>query len=132
MISIDIRRRIVRAYQGGLCKTYEETAEMFDVGSASVSRLLRLHRETGDIRPKPIGGNNAQRVDREWLKGHAMQYPDDRLIDRVDAWERVSGRRVTRATMSNAMREIGWTYKKRPPSPTNKNEATSLRSATRL
>jgi transposase len=121
MISIDVRRRIIRAYRTGRCESYAEAAEMFDVGEATVSRLLRLFRETGDVQPKRIGGNNPQRVDRMWLKQHAEQYPDDRLRDRVDAWEQESGKRVTRATMSNAMKDIGWTHKKRRPSLMSKS-----------
>ena len=51
-ISLDLRRRIVDAYRNGLTETYEATAEMFGVGMATVSRLLRRKRETGDVLPK--------------------------------------------------------------------------------
>src|SRR5215470_9074656 len=50
-----VRRAIVRAfYQEGF--TYEEIARVLDIGVASVSRILRLHRETGGIEPRPRGG----------------------------------------------------------------------------
>ena len=39
-LSIDLRRRIVAAYAAKRSGTYEETAELFDVGEATVSRLL--------------------------------------------------------------------------------------------
>jgi transposase len=132
MISIDIRRRVVRAYETRRCQTYEDTAETFDIGVATVSRLLRLYRETGDVKPKAVGGNNPKKVDLGWLVSHAEQYPDDRLGDRVEAWERASGKRVSKTTMANAMKEIGWTHKKRPPSPMNKTGKTLSQNERRL
>ncbi len=56
-ISLDLRRRIVRAYRSGLTSSYEATADMFEVGRASVSRLLRRDRETGDVLPNKRGGD---------------------------------------------------------------------------
>lgn len=49
MIPIAVRRKIVEAYQSGLSGSFVETAEFFGVGEASVNRLIRLHRETGDV-----------------------------------------------------------------------------------
>lgn len=112
-LSIDLRRRIVDAYEGRRTATYVATAEMFDVGYATVSRLLRRKRETGDVLPKPRGGNNPRRVNLEWLADHARENPDDRLIDRVAAWKQHSGRSVSISSVSRALRAIGWTHKKR-------------------
>ena len=111
-ISIELRRRIVAAHTQGLTNSYEETAEMFGVGRATVSRLLRRHRETGDVLPLPVGGNNPRKVDLTWLREHASQYPDALLSERVLAWEKKSTIKVSITTMSSAMRAIGWTYKK--------------------
>ena len=110
--SIDLRRRIVDAYQTGRTSTYEATAAMFDVGVATVNRLLRRKRETGDVLPKPRGGNNPRRVDLEWLKGHAREYPDARIADRIAAWEQHSGGSVSVGAMWNALQAINWTHKK--------------------
>ena len=89
-LPIELRRRIVEAYPKGLTTTYEKTAEMFGVGRATVNRLLRRERETGDVLYKPRGGNNPRKIEREWLKKHALENPDARLIDRVWAWEKHS------------------------------------------
>ncbi|WP_143825720.1 helix-turn-helix domain-containing protein [Nannocystis exedens] len=54
-ISVDLRIRIVEArVQDG--QTYEQLAERFHVGRATVDRVLRLQRETGSVEPKPHGG----------------------------------------------------------------------------
>jgi transposase len=114
MIGIELRRRIVEAYDSGLSGSYEQTAELFGVGRATVSRLLRRHRETGDVKALPVGGNYPRQVDLDWLREHAQSEPDARLVDRIEAWEHVSGRRVASSTMSMAMRTFGWTHKKTP------------------
>jgi transposase len=111
--SLDLRRRIVDAYQEGRTPTYEATADMFDVGRATVNRLLRRKRETGDVLPRPRGGNNPRRVDLEWLKANAQAEPDARLIDRIEAWKKKSGRKVGIGSMWRALHAIGWTHKKR-------------------
>lgn len=112
-LSLDLKRRIVAAYRSGQSGTYEQTALLFGVGEATVSRVLRRYRETGDVLNKPRGGNNPRRVDLAWLRRHAEGHPDARLIDRVEAWAESGGVRVHVSTMSLAMRAIGWTHKKK-------------------
>lgn len=124
MIGKELREKIVEAYLSRRSGTYEETAKLFGVGRATVSRLLRRHRETGAVDPLPVGGNNPRVIDLVWLRAHAEAHPDDRLRDRIDAWEAESGRRVGSSTMSNAMREIGWSFKKKRRSPTSEIDRT--------
>lgn len=115
--SLDLRRRVVAAYHSGLTVTYEATATMFGIGRATVSRLLRRKRESGDVEFKPRGGNRARVVDTAWLEAHAAGEPDARLVDRIAAWAAHSGRTVSVGAMHSAMQRIGWTHKKRRRSP---------------
>lgn len=112
-LSIDLRRRVVDAYLSKRSGTYAQTAALFGIGEATVSRLLRRHRETGDVIYKPKGGNNPRRVDLDWLREHLEAHPDARLIDRVEAWEQYSGQRVCLTAMWSAVHACGWTHKKR-------------------
>ena len=130
-ISYDLRQRIVAAYKSGLTGTYEATAEMFSVGRATVSRLLRRDRETGDVVPKPRGGDLRRAVDLQWLSESASNDPDARLVDRIEAYESHSGRRVSVGAMWNALSAIGWTHKKRRLLPANGTDQTSSNSARR-
>ena len=127
-LSIDLRRRVVEAYRAKRSGTYLQTAELFGIGEATVSRLLRRFRETGDVQQKARGGNNPRRVDLQWLCGDLEASPDARLRDRVDAWERVSGRRVSVTAMWLAVRACGWTHKKRRWSPARGTGRMSKRS----
>ena len=124
-LSIDLRRRLVEAYRTKKSGTYAATAALFGVGEATVSRLLRRQRETGDVHYKAKGGNNPRRVDLEWLRGHLAREPDARLIDRIEAWKEHSGKPVSLGAMWLAVRACGWTHKKKRWSPESKTVRTS-------
>ena len=127
-LSIDLRRRVVEAYLAGRTATYAETATVFAIGYATVNRLLRRKRETGDVLSKPKGGNNPRRVDLNWLEENARSHPDARLIDRAAAWKEHSGRAVSISAISRGLHAIGWTHKKRRPLRASATALMSKRS----
>src|SRR4029079_14055014 len=102
-ISLDLRRRILNAYRSGMTASYEATASMFGVGRATVNRLLRRERETGDVLEKPRGGNNPKVVDDAWVREHCTAHPDATLRERVVACAEHSGAEVSISAMSNAV-----------------------------
>ena len=62
-LSIDLRQRIIKAYEAGGV-TQQQVAERFDVGIASVVRLLARKRATGGLEPKPNVGGRSRRKAR--------------------------------------------------------------------
>ena len=128
-ISPEMRRRVRDAYRKKLTESYNATAEMFGIGRATVGRILRRDRDTGDVQLKPRGGNNPRVVDLEWLAKHAEAEPDARLLDRVEAWVAQGGRRVGIEAMNRALHAIGWTHKKKRPSPGSVKQQPSKRGA---
>lgn len=129
--SLDLRRRVVAAYRSGMTATYAATAAVFGIGEATVSRILRRYRETGDVAFKPRGGNRARVVDDVWLLAHASAEPDARLVDRIAAWATHSGRTVSLGAMHDAMKRIGWTHKKKLPLRGSGTRPQSKSAATR-
>ncbi len=129
--SLDLRRRMVAAYRSGLTASYDAAAEMFGVGRATVSRMLRRERETGDVQLKPRGGNRKRVVDDAWLTAHAVAEPDARLVDRVAAWHAHSGVKVSVSAMHAALQRMGWTHKKRRRSLASATPPPSKRGALR-
>jgi transposase len=119
-LSLDFRRRIVEAYRTKKSGTYKRTASLFGISVATLGRLLRRHRETGDVFCKPKGGNNPRRVDLNWLRENLHAHADARLVDRVDEWERHVGKRVSLAAMCDAVHACGWTHKKSRWSPVSR------------
>ena len=111
-LSIGLRRRLVQAYQSKQSGTYAATAALFSVGEATVSRLLRRFRQSGDVKYRPNGGYNPRRVDMDWLREHLAANPDVRLVDRIEAWLERSGKRVGIGAMWLSVRACGWSHKK--------------------
>jgi transposase len=110
--SEDLRWRVVRAATIGTPR--EDVARQFAVSLPTITRWLRLKRETGELVPKPVPGPPAIKLDA------LMVALPERLVDRADAtleehcawWRGVSGVAVSTATMSRALTRLGWTRKK--------------------
>jgi transposase len=64
-ISVEVRERVVAAHREGK-GTYAQLSDLFQVGEASVSRWLRLERETGVLTPKSPPGR-APKLDAQGL-----------------------------------------------------------------
>lgn len=110
--SEDLRERVVRAVAIGTPR--DEVALTYEVSSATITRWLRLKRETGSLAPKPVPGPVAVKTEA------LMAALPERLAERADAtldeqcswWRGVSGVTVSTATMSRALTRLGHTRKK--------------------
>ena len=54
-LSVDLRSRVVAAVDGGLSR--RKAAERFGVSISSAIRWTGQVRRTGDVRPRPVGGD---------------------------------------------------------------------------
>ncbi len=126
--SKDLRTRVLAAVDRGDPRA--RIVETFGVSSATVRRWLRRRRETGEVAPRPSPGRTpsicktAQERRAPWEQLETR--PEATLEEHRESWERERGVRVSVATMSRAIRRLGWTYKQRrwePPSETKEREA---------
>ncbi len=94
---------------------------------ATIGRYARRRRETGEVAARPSPGRppsickSAQ--ERRALWQQLEESPEATLERHRELWEERGGARVSVATMSRAIRGLGWTYKKRrwgPPSATTR------------
>lgn len=113
-ISLDLRKRIVAAYgaDGG---TYEEIATRFAVGEASVSRLLRRHREKASLEPDPHGGGQPPRIQPEQyddLRALVAEQPDRTVQQLAHLWAERFGVNLSRSAMQRALLKAGFSWKK--------------------
>src|SRR5438128_3302827 len=87
---------------------------MFGVSRASIKRDLKQRREEGHMRPKAIPGRPPKKraqVEADVLP--QLQAHDDATLEQHSAmWEQTHGERVSRWTMSRAIKRLGWTRKK--------------------
>ena len=104
--SKDLRERIVGAIEQGMPR--KEIVKVFAVSLASIKRYLKQYPETGTLAGKTIPGRPSKKLVpfqlgvREQLEAAA----DATLQER-------SGTGVSPATMSRAIKRMGWTRKKK-------------------
>jgi len=112
--SQDLRERVLRAVDLGCPRA--EIAQLFGVSLATIKRYLKLRREEGHVRPKAIPGRSPKkRAQVEASVIPQLQAHDDATLEQhCDLWEQTHGERVSRWTMSRAIKRLGWTRKKSP------------------
>ncbi len=130
--SKDLRLRVLAAVDRG--ERREEIMHLFGVSVAANGRWLRRRKDTGEVAPRPSPGRtpsilrSAQEKEALWQQLEAS--PEATLEEHRQAWERERGVWVSIATMSRAIRRLGWTYKQRrwvPPNVTSKPEPAGAR-----
>jgi len=126
-ISLDLRRRLIKAWQKQHLSR-KELAARFLVGEATVGRLLRRFRATGDVLPKPRGGGNPRRIDERgerFLCSLVERNPDWTTYELADAYNEWAIVKVHRSTVLRVLRRLGFTRKKSPFSPRNVRPSAS-------
>ena len=124
-LSNDLRRRIVSAYFDGE-GTLDEVAGRFQVGSATVVRLVRMHRQNGSVAPKPRAGGPAPIVrpeDVPLLERWLAENPSLTQTELAERYEEHTGRPVSQRTSRRTLERAGITRKKSrntPPSGTDR------------
>ena len=120
--SIDLRERIVAAYDAGE-GNMQEVADRFKVSLGLVKKLMAQRRNLGTIEPqyqnvgrKPaFDGENLNQLDK-FLQKHA----DATLIEIQEHFsDSVS---CSLQAIANAIKRLGWRYKKKHYEPVSKTE----------
>src|SRR3954469_1018572 len=111
--SQDLRKRVLQTIQRG-DGSVRQIARRFLVSASFVTRLLRLHRSTGSLEPKPHGGGNPAVLtpeDLERLRELIRQQPDATL---EECRQRL-GVDCSLMTISRALSQLGLPRKKKVP-----------------
>jgi transposase len=124
-LSLDLRERIVRAYDKGE-GTREEIAQRFSVSLGMVKKLLQQRRKTGCIKARHHLAGHKKLIVAEHriaMRQHLKRKPDMTLIELREAL----GLECTLPAIHYVLVDMGLTYKKRrsaPPSRTAKTTAS--------
>ena len=114
-LSMDLRRRIVDAYENGE-GTYSDMAERFDVGEATVSRLLKRNRYGGDLTPNKAGGDRRSvRVPDEVaqsIEGLVRDEPNWTTQELADQVKEDFGLSITRQQVGKLLHSLGFSFKR--------------------
>src|SRR2546425_1523781 len=113
-IPIRLREAIIRAREQRF--TYEQIAGTLGVGRATVSRVLRLHRETGGVAPRPAGGGWRSPIHgriANLLRAIVRELPDATVAELTDALMERGEQRTSRSAVQRALLRLGYSRKKR-------------------
>ena len=95
--------------------SYKETAALLGVGEATVSRVLRRHRETGGVEPRPRRGGNRSPIAGsvlEALRQLAIAIPNATVTEFKRMLEQRTGVTTSRSSVQRALSRLGFTKKK--------------------
>jgi transposase len=116
-LSIDLRERVVAAVKGGMSR--RRAAAHFRVGVSSAIRWAAQAEATGDLRPKPMGGDHrsaAIEAQAETILALLAEEPDTTLTEYQEALEE-KGRRFSVSAIWRFLDRRGLTLKKRMARP---------------
>ena len=110
-ISMDLRERVVAAHERG-DGSIRELALRFNISTSSLTRWLRLKRETGSVALRPYGGGRPRSVDDQALEDVVDGEPDATLDELIGAYAAWAGSDVTKSAVYRALVRLGWTRKR--------------------
>jgi len=130
-----IRETIIRLRDEG--RTYVEIADLVKVGYATVNRIIRLHRETGDITHRQPGGGNASPIRDEVAEALCVivvENPDATVAEMTEMLTARGIVETSRSSVQRALTRLGFSRKKspsRPASATRRSTANGIASSAR-
>src|SRR5512142_1311510 len=109
--SVDLRERILRAYDSGMPKF--RIVATVGVSGPTVNRYIAQRRQTGDLTPKHSPGRpRSIRLDQDQVLVSQLEAnPDATLEEHCQAWQKSHGTRMSLATMHRAIKRVRWTRK---------------------
>lgn len=113
-LSVDLRQRILDAYQAKE-GSQRQLAERFKVSLSFIRDLMRHHRETGTVQPKPRGGGAVAKLGKEQLpivEALVKAQPDVLLTELCDRFAEQTGIKVSVSTMQRVVSQLRLSVKK--------------------
>src|SRR5437764_6014618 len=112
--SEDLRGRILRAVDQS--RSRSEIVSLFEISLSTIKRYVKQRRDEGHVRPKTIPGRPPKKRTQvgAGVLPQLQAHDDATLEQHCDFWEQAHGERVSRWTMSRAIKRLGWTRKKSP------------------
>lgn len=125
-LSEDLRNRVVEAVVvDGLSRN--AAARLFKVSIASAVRLVKQFETTGEISPKPCGGDRRSgRIEahHDYLMGLIRRTPDITLLEIQERLIKNCGERFSSSVLWRFFDRHGVTFKKRPRTPRSSSART--------
>jgi transposase len=113
--SIDLRQRVVDAYNQDIMTTYGQVAERFSVSVSFVSSILRKYRNTGSVAPKIRQEQTPTKLSSEQLLAlkELIENDNDAILRELCiTLEQKVNVKISVSTMGRMTQKLGTTVKK--------------------
>jgi transposase len=106
----DLRRKVIEAIELNGMKRCE-ASELFGISRNTIHQWFQIKAETGDVKPKPTEhrGHSHKITDWETFRVFVAAHPDKTQAEMAELWQDD----ISDRTISRALRQIGFTRKKR-------------------
>jgi transposase len=124
-LSVDLRKRVVAAIEGGMSR--RKAAAHFRVGVSSAIRWVAQARETGEVAPRRQGGDRRSRA-IEAQAGRILaqiEAKPDSTLEELKAALAADGHLFSISALSRFFQRRKITLKKRPRTPPSRSGRTS-------
>lgn len=114
-LSVDLRQRILTAYEAKE-GSQRQLAKRFKVSLSFIRDLMRHHRQTGTVQPKPRGGGAVAKLGKEQLpivEALVKAQPDALLVELCQRFAGQTGVEVSVSTMQRAVCQLKLSVKKK-------------------
>lgn len=129
-IPLKLREAVLKAREQGC--SYAETAALLGIGYATVNRILRLHRETKSVEPRPRGGGNVSPIHgsmADELVKLVAEMPDATVAELTAALVERTRVSTSRSGVQRALGRLGFSRKKSPSSRLSATRRSTARDA---
>src|SRR5271163_4452953 len=95
--------------------TYEEAAEHFDIGRATVNRIWRRYRETGEHTLPPRKGGRRAAIhpsEEKRFRTMILNHADSTYDELTLIWNKMMVRKTSRAVIVRMVKKLGFSLKK--------------------
>ncbi|MEM7627783.1 MAG: hypothetical protein AAF333_19490 [Planctomycetota bacterium] len=121
-LSLDLRERIVAAYEAGGV-SLAAVGRRFSVSGKVVSKLVRQKKELGTLAPQVHKRGRKPAITGEKKKAllrHLQEHPDATVVERIEALKLD----CVEKTAWQTLRAMGWRFKKSPHARPSKTGPT--------
>jgi transposase len=113
--SVDFRQKIIDVWKKEKI-SIRGLAQRFDVAKSFIQKLLKQHKETGDIRPRPQGGSPPTKLNSEQLiiLIEIIESNNDATLEELsDLLYEKTQVKVSRATLGRLTQKLNYSFKKK-------------------
>ena len=109
--SVDLRERVLRAIDEGMSKMTAHRT--FHISRSTLDHWLDLRESTGSLLPRVMRSSRTPQLQGAVFEEFVRRHTGATLGEMSQAWHEQSGVRLSEMSFSCALKNLGWTRKKR-------------------